>query len=101
MSDIVYKTQNANTPSIQSGTVALSSNPARMGWMIQNCGTAVLYVLLGNGASTTVFHTALKVSTTNDDGTGGAYEQRVGTIYTGPVSVAGSPLRYVVTEIAP
>lgn len=69
--------------------------------MIQNNGTATLYVLLGNGASTTVFHLTLKGGTANDDGNGGVYEQRSGTIYTGTVTVAGSLLRYVATEIAP
>lgn len=101
MSDVTYITQNSNTPSIKSGTVAIAANPARRGFMIQNCGTTTLYVLLGNGASTTVFHVALNGGTATDDGLGGTFSQFNGTVYSGVITVAGSPIRYTTTEIAP
>jgi len=101
MSDILYRTGNSNTPSIASDATALAANAARIGWQIQNLGQNALYVRLGSGASTTVFHSALKASTSNDDGTGGSFSQMTGTIYTGIVTIAGTSPRYTVTEIAP
>ncbi len=97
----ITQTTAANTPSIASSTTALAANSGRLGFSIQNLGTNVLYVLLGTGASTTVFHFALKASTGNDDGTGGSIAMESGVIYTGIVSIAGSSPRYTVTELAP
>lgn len=97
----VITTQNASTPTIASATTALASNTARIGFSIQNLGQNTLYVLLGTGASTTVFHMALKASTANDDGSGGFFEMAEGVVYTGIVSVAGSSPRYTVLEMAP
>lgn len=94
-------TQNSNTPSIQSSTTALEANPARIAFSIQNLGTNELFVLLGSGASTSVFHTVLKKGTGNDDGTAGSYSMESGAIYNGIVTVAGTSPRYTVTELAP
>lgn len=99
--DINYRTGNANTPSILSGATALSANDRRVGWKIQNLGQNALYVLLGSGASTTVFHEALRAGSANDDGIGGTLSQMDGVVYTGIVTVAGTSPRYAVTEIAP
>lgn len=96
---IIYQHSQANTPAIQSAATALASNPARGAWMVQNLGTNPLYVLMGTGASTTVFHVVLKGGTANDDGTGGSIAQESGTVYTGIVTVAGTSPRYVATEI--
>lgn len=96
-----FGTQNINTPSIQNGTTALAANPARLAWTIQNLGTATLYVLLGSGASSTVFHVALKAGTAAYDGSGGVVSQEAGTIYNGIITVASSSPIYTVTEIAP
>lgn len=105
MADIVYQTQAINTPSIQTGTVAIAANSARRGFVIQNCATTTLYVLFGNAASTTVFHVALKGGTALDDGNGGIYNQTQGVVYTGVITVAGTPsatyIRYTATELAP
>ena len=99
---IVYPTTASNTPSIASSTTALSdSNGRRIAWNIQNLGQNVLYVLLGAGASSTVFHVALKAATSNDDGTGGTVGQENGVIYTGIISVSGTSPRYTVLEQAP
>lgn len=95
---VLHQTQTANTPAIASATIALAANPARSAWMIQNLGTNALFVLLGTGASTTVFHAVLKAGTGNDDGTGGSLAQENGTIYTGAITIAGTSPRYVVTE---
>lgn len=97
----VVSTQAASTPSIQSAGTALAANPARIAFMIQNLGTNVLYVLLGSGATTSVFTVALKAGTGNDDGTGGSLSMEDGTVYNGIITVAGSSPRYTATEIAP
>jgi hypothetical protein len=96
---ILYQHEQANTPSIQSSATALAANKARGAWMIQNLGTNPLFVRMGAGASTTVFHVVLKASTGNDDGTGGTIAQEMGTVYTGEITVAGTSPRYVATEI--
>jgi hypothetical protein len=94
-------TQNVNTPSIQSSATALAANPARIGWTIQNLGTNKLFVLMGSGASTTVFHVVLKAGSGNDDGTGGSVGQETGVIYNGIITIDGTSPRYTVVEFAP
>lgn len=98
--EIVYRTQNSNTPAVASSATALASNPARIYWQIQNLGTNALYVLMGTGATTSVFHMVLKGGTGNDDGLGASYASQE-VCFTGAITVAGSSPRYVVTEIAP
>lgn len=97
----VYTTQAVNTPSILTGATALAANPARLAFSIQNLSTNPLFVLLGSGASTTVFHLILKGSTVANDGTGGALSMEAGIIYYGVITVAGTSPSYVVTEFAP
>jgi len=101
MSDIVKQTTDTSTPSIVSAATALAANTARIGFAIQNCGTNPLFVLLGDGASTTVFHFVLKAGTGNDDGLGGSLLMMEGIVYTGIVTIDGTTPRYVVLEIAP
>lgn len=99
---IIYHTQGAaNTPSIASAATALASNTARLGWSIQNLGQNALFVLLGTGASTTVFHVVLKAGSANDDGLGGVMSQFEGTVYTGIITIAGTSPRYTALEVAP
>jgi len=97
----ITTSQNSNTPTIASSTTAIAANTARIGWSIQNLGTNTLYVLLGSGASTSVFHYALKAGSGNDDGSGGSITQSAGAVYNGIVTIAGSSPRYTVLEIAP
>lgn len=101
MAVMCQPTTNVNVPTITSATTALSSNTARIGWTIQNLGTNPLFVLLGSGASSTVFNNVLKAGSGNDDGSGGSTGQEVGVIFTGIISIAGTSPRYVVTEFAP
>lgn len=101
MANVINQTTTANTPAIIGTATALSSNTARRGWMIQNCGQNALFVLLGSGASSSVFHVVLKGGTANDDGTAGSISQMEGIVYTGLISIAGTTPRYVVTELAP
>lgn len=97
-----FSTQNsASTVVTNMSTSALSINTARLGWIIQNLGTNILYVYQGSGATTSVFSVALKAGSSNDDGTGGSYIQESGVIYNGVVTVAGTSPRYVITEMAP
>lgn len=90
---------SANTPAIQTAATALASNTSRKGWQIQNVGTNPLFVLLGSGASTSVFHAVLKGGTSSSDGTGGSISQLDGVIYTGIITVAGTSPSYVVTAL--
>lgn len=89
----------ANTPAISSSATALAANNQRGAFMIQNLGMNTLYVLYGTGASTSNFHVALKAATANDDGTGGSLAMEGVAMWTGPVTIAGSSPRYVVTEL--
>lgn len=97
----VVQTTKSNTPEIASATTALAANTGRLGFAIQNLGQNALFVLLGTGASTSVFHVVLKAGTANDDGTGGTLSMESGVVYTGPITVAGTSPRYTVTEFAP
>lgn len=97
----ITSTQNSNTPTIASAATALAANTARIGWSIQNLGTNTLFVLFGTGASTSVFHYALKAGAGNDDGSGGSITQTAGTVYNGIITIAGTSPRYTVLEIAP
>lgn len=97
---VSQQTTNVNTPAIIATATALASNTARTGWYIQNCGTNPLYVLMGSGASSTVFHAVLKGGTGNDDGSGGSIGQEYGVVYTGIITIGGTSPRYVVTEFA-
>lgn len=99
--NIVYQTTNSNVPAIASDATALASNTARRAWSIQNLGQNPLYIRLGAGASSTVFHIVLKGGTSNDDGTAGSVSQETGVIYTGVITIAGTSPRYTVTELAP
>jgi len=97
--NIVYQTAKINTPAIIATSTALASNPARNGWSIQNLGTNVLFVRLGTGATTSVFHYCVKGGAGNDDGTGGSVSQTDGVVFTGEISIAGTSPRYVVMEM--
>lgn len=97
-------TINSNTPAIltpATGATVLPQNTARIGFSIQNLGTNALFIRLGSGATTSVFHTVLKGGTGTDDGTGGSYSMEAGVIFAGDVSVAGTSPRLAVTELAP
>ena len=95
---IIGVKQSANTPAIASDATAIADNTARAWWFIQNLGTNVLFVLLGTGASTTVFHYALSAGTGNDDGLGGSVETGI-VVYTGIITIAGTSPRYVALEL--
>lgn len=97
--DITYNTGQSNTPEILSATTALAANTGRRGWSIQNLGQNALFVRLGSGASTSVFHFVLKAGTANDDGTAGSVAQTEGTVYTGIITVAGTSPRYTCLEM--
>lgn len=95
------RTQNANTPAIASAATALAANSKRVGFSIQNLGTNPLFVLLGSGATTSVFHYVLRAGTGTDDGTGGVLTMADNAVYTGIVTIAGTSPRYTVLEMAP
>lgn len=99
MANIVKPTASINTPAIASAATALAANTSRQGWFLQNLGTNALFVLLGTGASTTVFHTILEPGIGNDDGKGAAVSQTEGVVFTGAITIAGTSPRYTVTEM--
>lgn len=96
---ISQSTLPANTPAILTGATAFAANPKRTQWYIQNLGTNPLFVLLGTGASTTVFHKVLKGSTVANDGTGGDMGQFLGAVYCGVITVAGTSPSYTTLEM--
>ena len=96
---IIAPKQTATTPSIASAATALAANANRGGWGIQNLGQNPLFVLMGSGASSTVFHWVLKAGTANDDGTGGLITMTTGVVYTGIITIAGTSPRYTVFEL--
>ncbi len=102
MSDI-YGVQarlgTSNTPSIASAATALAANSQRGAFMIQNLGTNALFVRLGSGATSSVFHVVLKAGTGSDDGSGGTFAMEGAAMYTGIVTIAGTSPRYTVTEL--
>ncbi len=96
---IIAPVSAANIPTIASAATALAANPVRAGWQIQNLGTNPLFVLLGSGASTSVFHAVLKGGSAADDGLGGSFSQNTGSVYTGIITIAGTAPRYTVLEL--
>lgn len=70
-------------PSSTASRLFFTENPSRLGATIYNNSTAILYVKLGNAASSTSFTVALAALT---GGIGGYYEVPYG--YTGPVAGA-------------
>jgi hypothetical protein len=94
------RTSKATVTPITSATIALASNPARVGFILQNLGTNPLFVKYGTGASTSDFSFVLRGSTVQDDGTGGITTAD-SSLYTGIITVAGTSPRYTVTELAP
>lgn len=97
--NIVAQRSTANTPAIIATATAIPANLNRGAWMIQNLGTNALFVLLGSGASTSVFHVVLKGGTGNDDGLGGLISQSSGVVYTGIITIAGTSPRYTTLEL--
>lgn len=97
---LFQSTGDTNTPSIASAATALAANRYRTQWTLQNLGQNPLFVRLGAGASTSVFHVVLKAASANDDGTGGILSQDVGAIYCGIVTIAGTSPRYTVLEMS-
>ena len=95
----VVTTQTVNTPAIVSGATALAANNNRLGWAIQNVGTNPLFVLLGSGATSSVFHFVIKGGSANSDGNGGSLVFMSGAVYNGIVTIAGTSPLYTVTEI--
>jgi hypothetical protein len=96
---IIRPASEANTPEILASATAIANNGSRSAWNIQNLGTNTLYVRLGDGATTSVFHFALKAGSVNDDGTGGSVSQTSGVVYTGIITVAGTDPRYTIMEL--
>lgn len=97
---IIAPMSTANTPSILTAAgVALAANPVRGAWQIQNQGTNPLFILLGTGASSSVFHAVLKGGSVADDGLGASMSQNDGCLYTGVITVAGTTPRFTVMEL--
>lgn len=101
MIESITQAKTVNTPSIvaEAGNV-LAANTNRKGFMIQNVGTNAVFVRLGTGASTTVFHAVLKGGTGDSDGNGGSFGQMDGgLVFQGIISIAGTTPKVVVTEL--
>jgi len=96
--NIIYQTQLINVPSIASAATALAENTDRRYWSITNTGTNPLFIRLGSGASSTVFHYVLKGGTGASDGLGASVESSA-IVYTGIISIAGTGPAYVAVQM--
>lgn len=91
------KSVQPNVPSILTAAgEVLQTNLNRKAWSIQNLDTDPLFVRLGTGASTAVFHFILKGGDAADDGKGGFFSD---VVWQGVVSIAGTTPRCVVAEL--
>jgi len=93
--------ENPNTPAIvtTAGEVLADRGAGgRRGWSIQNVGTNPVFVRMGGTASSTVFHVILKGGTGDSDGMGGSIEEKVGAVFQGSITIAGTTPKVVVTE---
>lgn len=104
MATQVQQTIASNVPTTPTtSTTALADSAGRrIAWNIQNLDTAVLYVCLGAGASSSQYHFVLKAGSGSADGSGGSVGQENGVVYTGVITVAsaGTP-SYAVYESKP
>lgn len=98
MAQEFLRAQVSSTSPISSATTAAQPNPARISYIIFNLGTNPLFVKEGESASTTDFSYVLAGGTSNDNGTGGAYESPSTQVYTGTITIAGTSPRYVIVE---
>lgn len=98
MAQTVTPSSLANTPAIIATATALAANANRQFFSIQNTGTNPLFVLLGSGASSSVFHRVIKGGTGASDGLGDTYSSGI-VVYQGIITVAGTNPLYVVTEL--
>lgn len=86
-------------PEIQTDATALAANANRLGYHIQNMSdTNNLYVKRGSGCTAVAggYEYVLQPGEAQDDCTGGSMED---SRYNGIVTVAGTDLRYICTEI--
>jgi len=93
--------ENVNTPAIvtSAGEVLEDAGAGgRRGWSIQNVGTNPVFVCLGGTASSTVFHYVLKAGTGASDGLGGSVEEKMGAVFQGSITIAGTTPKVVVSE---
>jgi len=101
MSLQVLKTRKTTRSGIlASAGTALSANPARVSYKIQNLATEALFVKEGASASVTDFDYILAAGTVSDDGTGGSYDSPSDQVYTGIITVAGTTPRFNASERA-
>lgn len=101
MRRIISPVENNNTPEIitSAGEVLADRGAGgRRGWSIQNVGTNPVFVRLGGTASSTEFHYVLKGGTGDSDGLGGSVEEKVGAVFQGSITIAGTTPKVVVTE---
>ena len=102
-------TISINTPSIIAGNgssavTLLASNTARRAFSIQNVGTTTAYIRIGDDASSTVYHYAVKGGTGDNDGLGGSISFPIGSspCPSGIITVFGaSTAKLVCVELTP
>lgn len=98
MSKDFLRAQVSSTSQIASATTAAEPNTARISYVIFNLGTNPLFVKEGASATTSDFSYVLAAGSSNDNGTGGAYESPSTQVYTGVITIAGTSPRYVIVE---
>lgn len=86
---------------VSTATNAVAANKNRAGGYMQNQGTNALFVLYGNGASSSNYHVILKGGTAVSDGNGGILDFTLGgPLYTGQITVAGTVPTYTLCEFS-
>jgi len=96
-----FVTENPSTGGAQTDATALAAIAPgnRRFLMIQNVGTNVLYVKLGDGATNSDYSFVLKGGSGAADGIGGSFVMDSGAVWQGIVTVAGTTPSYVATEL--
>lgn len=81
-----------------SSVSVLSSNTARRECIVQNTGTTIIYLGLGQTPTTSNYHVALKSCSLANDGSGGIF---LSDLWTGAINAIGSAASgtVVVTEL--
>ena len=98
----IYSTEGISTPSLiagngSTGVQVLASNPARIGFSVQNVGTTTAWILIGGTATSSVYNYALKGGSGNNDGTGGSISFFSGAVPTGIITLYGASSAIVTT----
>lgn len=90
---------SVSTIGTATSTTALNANSDRIGFVIQNVGTNVIYVALNSTVTTSAYDYLLQGGSAGADGKGGVLSLTNQLSYTGIVTVQGAALSFTAWEI--